>query len=486
VSRRRWFPRFALLAASGAALTAFGWPAALANTPTISPAPSAAPPGSVIVVSGSGFGASEAVDIYLDTTDVALGVTDGAGTFSKSITISSTATYETHWITAVGRRSGLAAQEPFVVSANWAQFRRTPLHNGYDPHENALSPESVGRLGPEWSYTTGGDINSSPAVVNGVLYVASSDRDVYALDSSTGALLWSFDTGGDPAEASPAVVDGVVYVSSLSHKVFALNAATGSLLWSRGVHAGTGSSPSVANGVVYIGTRQGRVYALNAYTGAVLWSYLTYGAEMVESSPAVANGVVYIGAHEYVYALSASTGAVLWSHQVQTYFGSSPAVANGVVFIGADDGNVYAFKASTGALLWTHEAAGLYVRSSPAVVSGIVYVGSDVGNVYALSASTGTTVWTYRTAGYVFSSPAVANGVVYVGSLDSNVYALDAATGALLWSHSMAARVESSPAVANGVVYVGSADNHVYAFSLPGLPDATSRPDPNRLSPRYN
>jgi succinyl-CoA synthetase beta subunit len=74
-----------------------------------------------------------------------------------------------------------------------------------------------------WSYPTGGDIDSSPAVVNGVAYVGSDDKNVYALNASTGAKLWSYRTGGK-VYSSPAVANGVVYVGSKDGKVYALDA----------------------------------------------------------------------------------------------------------------------------------------------------------------------------------------------------------------------------------------------------------------------
>ena len=76
--------------------------------------------------------------------------------------------------------------------------------------------------------------------------------------------------------------------------VFALNASTGALLWSYETGAPLFSSPAVANGVVYVGADDGNVYALNASTGAKLWSFDT-GCDVRHSSPAVANGVVYVG-----------------------------------------------------------------------------------------------------------------------------------------------------------------------------------------------
>jgi outer membrane protein assembly factor BamB len=57
-------------------------------------------------------------------------------------------------------------------------------------------------------------------VANGVVYVGSYDSNLYALNASTGAILWSFATGGNVI-SSPAVANGVVYVGSGDHKVYA-------------------------------------------------------------------------------------------------------------------------------------------------------------------------------------------------------------------------------------------------------------------------
>ena len=65
----------------------------------------------------------------------------------------------------------------------------------------------------------------------------------------------------------------MVYVGSWDHNVYALNASTGALLWSFVTGNLVGSSPAVADGVVYFGSYDNNVYALNARTGAKLWSY---------------------------------------------------------------------------------------------------------------------------------------------------------------------------------------------------------------------
>ena len=131
-------------------------------------------------------------------------------------------------------------------------------------------------------------------MANGVVYVGSGDGNVYALNAKTGALLWSYNTGD--VCSSPAVANGVVYVGSERRqrvRAECQNRRQAVELPHRqlcGFLARRGEWGGLCRLV------DGNVYALNASTGALLWSYTTGGT--VDSSPAVANGVVYIGSEE--------------------------------------------------------------------------------------------------------------------------------------------------------------------------------------------
>jgi outer membrane protein assembly factor BamB len=107
-------------------------------------------------------------------------------------------------------------------------------------------------------------------VANGVVYVGSgafgSPGNLYALNATTGALLWSYTTGY-MLVSSPAVANGAVYVGSTDNNVYALNAKTGALLWRYTTGGSVGSSPSVANGVVYVGSDDYKVYAFGLKKG---------------------------------------------------------------------------------------------------------------------------------------------------------------------------------------------------------------------------
>ncbi len=179
-STRRWLMVLAL---------GLGLPSAAAAAPALSPAPSSGPPTTSAKVSGSGFGVTEAVDLFFDTTDLVLTVTGATGAFSATLRVPGSAEPGTHWITGIGRSSGLAAQKAFLVRTNWSQFRDGVRHKGLNPFENVLNPGNVAALNEAWTGLTGSDIDSSPAVANGVVYVGSADGKLYAFNATSGALL---------------------------------------------------------------------------------------------------------------------------------------------------------------------------------------------------------------------------------------------------------------------------------------------------------
>jgi outer membrane protein assembly factor BamB len=161
-------------------------------------------------------------------------------------------------------------------SADWTQFHRDNMQR-WNPYETVLGVSNAGTLELKWSFNIGSGsslgTSSSPAVANGVIYVGSDDGNVYALNATTHAKLWSFTTGGQVV-SSPAVANGVVYIGSVDGNLYALNASTGAKLWSFATGNEVLCSPAVVNGVVYIGpdSGDGKLYALNATTGAELWS----------------------------------------------------------------------------------------------------------------------------------------------------------------------------------------------------------------------
>ncbi len=236
----------------------------------------------------------------------------------------------------------------------------------------------------KWAFPTGGVIDSSPAVVNGVVYVGSDDGTLYAIDAASRKQKWAYQTG-DRIDSSPAVVNGVVYVGSFDDTLYAIDAASGTKKWAYQTGSHISSSPAVVDGVVYVGSEDRTLYAIDAVSGTEKWAYQTGG--IISSSPRVVYKTVYVGSEDdTLYAIDAASGTKKWAYQTGDRISSSPAVVDGVVYVGSDDGTLYAIDAASGTKKWAYQT-GSHISSSPTIVNGVVYVGSEDHTLYAFGLS---------------------------------------------------------------------------------------------------
>ncbi|WP_280395872.1 PQQ-binding-like beta-propeller repeat protein [Nocardia brasiliensis] len=201
--------------------------------------------------------------------------------------------------------TGTGSGEP-TTAGDWPMWQFDATGSRYNPHEVAITPDTVGKLQLKWAFAFPNTIaaSSQPAVVDGTVYVGGRNGTFYALDARTGATRWAFEAetplGGNlptfGLRDGPAVVDGVVYFGDNSARMWALDAATGRLRWVREVDehpmAIITSSPLVFEGRVYVGvssqelgagvndrypccTFRGSMVALDASTGEVVWQHYT-------------------------------------------------------------------------------------------------------------------------------------------------------------------------------------------------------------------
>jgi outer membrane protein assembly factor BamB len=341
----------------------------------------------------------------------------------------------------------------------WPMFRHDPAHKGYS---TSLGPETNSI---KWIYNSGAWIRSSPAIVDGKVYFANYNSDVFCLEMETGKFVWKTNIGYQWMFSSPAVVDGKVFIGSDSDYIYCLDAYTGEILWEFFTTAvrRADCSPTVVNNRVYIGSTDDNLYCIDADSGDQIWKYNLGGN--VYSSPAVVNDKVYVGAtNGKFYCLDANTKEEIWQKTFFDEIESSPTVVDDKVYIGTNDG-FYCCNANTGGKIWTYDIKNLY-HSSPAYYDKKIYIGAWA-NVHCLDAETGELLWKKQVDSERCTSPGVADGKVYVGSQNINcghITCLDAITGEELWDYTTAGRVSSSPSIVNGEVFVGCNNGRLYCF----------------------
>jgi alcohol dehydrogenase (cytochrome c) len=159
-----------------------------------------------------------------------------------------------------------------------------------------INTSNVGKLHPAWIFQT--EVKESqettPIVVNGVMYVTTSFDHVYALNAKTGEEYWHYKHAMGPVTTyccgpnnrGVAVYDDKVYLATLDSQLVALNAKTGSIVWQTQIADPTlgyseTMAPTAVNGKVLIGTNGGEygirgfVRAYDAKTGKLIWNFDT-------------------------------------------------------------------------------------------------------------------------------------------------------------------------------------------------------------------
>jgi len=74
---------------------------------------------------------------------------------------------------------------------NWPQYLYSPGHTSANPVANVITPANAASLTQAWKFAPGNaGFLSSPTVYNGVIYIGARNGYFYALNETTGAIIW--------------------------------------------------------------------------------------------------------------------------------------------------------------------------------------------------------------------------------------------------------------------------------------------------------
>ena len=125
-------------------------------------------------------------------------------------------------------------------------------------------PRPPGQQGGLWRFTPENPllgIKSSPALAEGILYAGGHDRNMYAIDASTGSPRWTFRADG-AIWASPLVVKDNVIFGDDAHNLYSLNRDDGTPNWRIRLDSKVRVAPTLVNGRLIARTDVGTVYAV--------------------------------------------------------------------------------------------------------------------------------------------------------------------------------------------------------------------------------
>jgi alcohol dehydrogenase (cytochrome c) len=147
------------------------------------------------------------------------------------------------WI-GVALLASCAGSAPVSASATetpWPAFGHDPSNRNFS-ELTQIDRDSVARLRPAWIFQTGitGYFQAQPVMVDGTLYVSTTQNNVAALDAKTGTSLWTYTHKprtekifGPPSNRGLAVSGGLVFEATMDGRLIALDAKTGRIVWDK-------------------------------------------------------------------------------------------------------------------------------------------------------------------------------------------------------------------------------------------------------------
>lgn len=180
---------------------------------------------------------------------------------------------------------------------NWMSHGRDYGEQRYSPLKQ-IHTNNIDQLGLSWYFDTGDKhgLQSTPLVIDGVMYVTASWSVVYALDATTGRQIWKFDPKVPKSESyrfccgainrGVAAWGGAVFVGTLDGRLVSIDRATGQENWStltvpEGKNYSITGAPRIIKGKVIIGNAgseygvRGYVSAYDVDTGELAWRFYT-------------------------------------------------------------------------------------------------------------------------------------------------------------------------------------------------------------------
>jgi outer membrane protein assembly factor BamB len=192
---------------------------------------------------------------------------------------------------------------------------------------------------------------SAPAVAYGAAIVGGDNGRVSAVMLQQGQLIWqqriSQATGPteidrlSDVDTTPVIVNGVVYALAYNGNLTALDLRSGQIMWKR--ELGSVNDFIVDGDRIYMVDQNDRVLALTTEGGVTLWTQSDLLHRLL-TSPVLYNGSLVVGDSEgYMHWLDPQNGSFVAQQKVDSSgFLTDPIIADGKLLIQAKGGTVYA------------------------------------------------------------------------------------------------------------------------------------------------
>lgn len=222
--------------------------------------------------------------------------------------------------------------------SNWLVHGRDYTNQRFSPLE-AINTGSVKSLVPKWIYQTGisATFQTTPLIADGIMYLSAPFSHVIAVNAETGREIWRYEHKRKteklccgPANRGVAISEGLVFVATIDARLVALDATTGKVAWDIALaepgeavatedKRARGEGNVLSDRAVTGSTGVGAASAPLVYDGKVFAGItgVGYGLHLDAARPGMPLGAVIgvagrYGRPGFLAAYDAKTGAKVW------------------------------------------------------------------------------------------------------------------------------------------------------------------------------
>ncbi len=299
----------------------------------------------------------------------------------------------------------------------------------------AIDPET----GDErWKVDLEVDLSAGPGVGEGFTVVISKDGDVILLNSSSGQEQWRKSIEGESL-AKPLIDDNMIIIQTIDNRIVSLARADGRQRWeleqTMPLLSMRGSaSPLIVGPLIIAGFDNGRLAGIDMETGDIKWDSMlsmSSGRSDLDRLSDIDGNIAVVGQDIYaagyqgrLSAFAAESGQTLWSREISSYVGVA-SDWNSIYTI-RDDGEIIALRRNSGIEIWRNDELLRRALTLPTPFNTAVVVGDYQGYLHFLSAINGKQIARIRFGrDAITSKPLVMGNRLFIQSDNGNIGAFE-------------------------------------------------------------
>lgn len=289
-----------------------------------------------------------------------------------------------------------------------------------------------------WKTELGTELSTGPGVAEGAVVVATADGYIVLLDAKTGAQSWRHYIGGEVL-AVPVIGSANIVAQTIDNRLQSLSRFDGREQWSLeqsppALTVRGSASPILIGSTVVAGFDNGRLMAVDIESGDIEWDTLlslpTGRSDLdrladIDGAIAVVGQDIYAAGYQgRIASVAAESGQLLWAKEISSNVGA--AADWNSVYTARDNGEIVAFSRRNGAESWRNDFLLRREPTLPVPFDSAVVVGDFEGYLHFFSNLNGETVARLRFGkSSISSAPYVIANRLYVQSDDGSVAAFE-------------------------------------------------------------